>query len=63
MTRRREEAFLLGWLGTLYTGGWVSDGGNQMQTDQVQTVGDIVDVEARETARVEQGSSADIGMD
>ena len=40
------------------------EGGNQMQTDQVQTVGDIVDVEeARETARVEQGSSADIGMD
>ena len=56
---RSEGAFLLGWLGTLYTGGWVSEGGNQMQTDQVQTVGDIVDVEAR----VEQGSSADIGMD
>ena len=61
---RSEGAFLLGWLGTLYTGGWVSEGGNQMQTGQVQTVGDIVDVEeARETARVEQGSSADIGMD
>ena len=55
---RSEGAFLLGWLGTLYTGGWVSEGGNQ-----VQTVGEIVDVEARETARVEQGSSADIGMD
>ena len=41
----------------------MSEGGNQMQTDQVQTVGKIVDVEARETARVEQGSSADIGMD
>ena len=60
---RSEGAFLLGWLGTLYTGGWVSEGGNQMQTRQVQTVGDIVDVEARETARGEQGSSADIGMD
>ena len=55
---RSEGAFLLGWLGTLYTGGWVSEGGYQ-----VQTVGKIVDVEARETARVEQGSSADIGMD
>ena len=60
---RSEGAFLLGWLGTLYTGGWMFEGGNQVQTDQVQTVGDIVDVEARETARVEQGSSADIGMD
>ena len=60
---RSEGAFLLGWLGTLYTGGRVSEGGYQMQTDQVQTVGKIVDVEARETARVEQGSSADIGMD
>ena len=56
---RSEGAFLLGWLGTLYSVEWVSEGGNQMQTDQVQTVGDIVDVEAR----VEQGSSADIGMD
>ena len=41
----------------------MSEAGYQVQTDQVQTVGDIVDVEARETARVEQGSSADIGMD
>ena len=32
----------------------MSEGGNQVQTDQVQTVGEIVDVEARETARVEQ---------
>ena len=59
---RSEGVFLLGWLGT-YTGEWVSEVGNQMQIGQVQTVGDIVDVEARETARVEQGSSADIGMD
>ena len=60
---RSEGAFLLGWLGTLYSVEWVSEGGNQVQTGQVQTVGKIVDVEARETARVEQGSSADIGMD
>ena len=44
---RSEGAFLLGWLGTLYTGGRVSEGGYQMQTGQVQTVGDIVDVETR----------------